>query len=169
MREIYIIKLDDDIPLPSESVSVLKEAIYLLMDEISRYNWDILSFEEDNLIYNYLLETYSYNTGKYTFRMLSDRNNDDFRRYDPFILNDTTFGFTTYKDSLTEEKIASEFNRIMRNLNINCQYTISKIILNKKERMQVLDKTNKAINDRNRKKKVKTRSKVFKNLWNFQR
>ena len=46
--------------------------------------------------------------------------------YEPFIINDTSFGFTIYKDSVTEEEIKIIVMRIEKSLGCNYDFNISK-------------------------------------------
>ncbi|MBR7042124.1 MAG: hypothetical protein IKI04_01340 [Bacilli bacterium] len=159
MRDIYAVTLDDDVPLSEDTAGNIKEIAYLLFDEFTRYDKDLLSFEADNLIYNYLLEYYSYDKGKYVFRMLSDKNANDYRIFDPVILNDTAFGITTFPNSVTEAEILSHINRICHTLNLDYHFSITKTTYKKglKERKDAIDKIKKEIYNRKKNNQGKSR------------
>ena len=119
MREIYVISLDDEIPLTENIRSNIREIAYLLFDEFNKYDREILSVDNDYLINNELYECFSSTSDKYVYRFTSDKSSIDYRMYEPFIIDDASFGFTTYKDSTTEEEVRYLLSSVSNTLNIN--------------------------------------------------
>ena len=128
MREIYVISLDDEIPLTENIRSNIREIAYLLFDEFNKYDREILSVDNDYLINNELYESFSSTSDKYVYRFTSDKSSIDYRMYEPFIIDDTSFGFTTYKDSTTEEEVRYLLSSVSNTLNFNYNFNISKKI-----------------------------------------
>ena len=161
MKEIYAFTLDDDIPLSNEVSSYLREIAVLLYDELNIFDKNILCTEDDNLIYNYLLETYSNETHSYVYKLLSDRANSDFRLYEPFVLNDRTFAITIYKDSVSMEEMQYYLNRIMNSLRLNYKFNIITEEYNGrsiKNRYDAIELLISKIDSKKVKKKVKMRT-----------
>lgn len=161
MKEIYAFTLDDDTPLSTDVCSHIREIAVLLYDELNIFDRNILCTEDDNLIYNYLLEKYSYETHSYIYKLFSDRANCDFRLYEPFVLNDRTFAITVYKDSISMEEMQYYLNRIMNSLqldykfNITTEEYISKSI---KDRYNAIELLISKLDHKKTKKKVKMRT-----------
>ena len=123
MKEIYVISLDDDVPLPSTTYSDIRQVAYLLYDELDRYDKHILCIDDDDtLIRNDLYEIYSTISNTYTYRFDSDKSNINYKKYEPFIINDRSFGFTVYENSVTKEEIYLMLNRAISFLKINSNY-----------------------------------------------
>ena len=169
MRDIYAVTLDDDVPLSEDTTSNIEEIAYLLFDELTRYDKDVLSFEIDSLIYNYLLESYSYEKGKYVYRMLSDKNANDYRIFDPVMLSDTAFGITTFTDSITEAEILGHLHRICHSLNLDYRFSITKLSYNKgiKERKEAIDKLTNEISNRKNKNQGKNKVRTLISLKKY--
>ena len=126
MKKIYTITLDDDIPLSESISSDIKQIAYFLFEEIDKYDRQILVVDDNrNLIRNELLE--SYNNGRYNFRFESEHTNIDNYRYEPFLINDRSFGFTVYDGSITEEEILSLLNNVLIFFGLNYKFNIDSI------------------------------------------
>ena len=124
MREIYAIAIDDDVPLPSEVGSDLRVIAYLVYDELNRFETHTLCADDDNLLNNYLLETYSQYERKYIYKFISDKSNEDYRMYEPIVINNTCFGLTVYKNSITEEDLRRILARVQQTLNLHYEFKI---------------------------------------------
>ena len=123
MKKIYTITLDDDIPLSESISSDIKEIAYFLFEEIAKYDRQILVVDDDrNLIRNELLE--SYHNGRYNFRFDSEHTDIDNYRYEPFLINDRSFGFTVYDGSIDEEEIQSLLNNVLIFFRLNYKFNI---------------------------------------------
>ena len=106
MKEIYVISLDDDVPLRSSTYGDIRQIAYLLYDNLDCRNGHILCIDNDNtLIRNELYEVYSSTNDTYTYRFASDRSNIDYRKYEPFMINNNSFGITVYEDSITKDEL----------------------------------------------------------------
>lgn len=136
MKKIYTITLDDEIPLSESISSDIKEIAYFLFEEIAKYDRQILVVDDDrNLIRNELLE--SYHNGRYIFRFDSEHTNIENYRYEPFLINDRSFGFTVYNGSIEEEEVLSLLNNVLLffgfnyKFNIDCLYYDDEFINNR--------------------------------------
>lgn len=154
MREIYVISLDDEIPLTDNVGSNIREIAYLLFDEFNKYDREILSLDNDYLINNELYESYSSTSDKYIYRFTSDKSSIDYRMYEPFIIGDTSFGFTTYKDSTTEEEVRYILSSVSNTLNFNYNFNISKKIYNNNNINNRLDAIDSLTNNKHNIKKL---------------
>lgn len=154
MREIYVISLDDEIPLTDNVGSNIREIAYLLFDEFNKYDREILSLDNDYLINNELYESYSSTSDKYIYRFTSDKSSIDYRMYEPFIIDDTSFGFTTYKDSTTEEEVRYILSSVSNTLNFNYNFNISKKIYNNNNINNRLDAIDSLTNNKHNIKKL---------------
>ena len=126
MKKIYTITLDDEVPLSDVVSSDIKEIAYFLFEEIDKYDRQILVVDDDrNLIRNELLETYR--DGRYNFRFESEHTNIENYRYEPFLFNDRSFGFTVYDGSIDEEEIQSLLNNVLIFFGLNYKFNIDSI------------------------------------------
>ena len=106
-----------------------------------------------------MLETYSYEKGKYIFKMISDKRSNDYRVFDPVILSDTAFGITTFGNIITEAEILNNLKRICYSLKLDYHFSITKLSYKKgiKERKEAIDKLIKEINTRKKKHQGKNK------------
>ena len=164
MKELYVISLDDDIPLQSNIANDIRQIAYFLYDELDRYDRHILCIDDDNsLIRNELYEVYlNSNDTQCTYKFTSDKSSIDYRHYEPFMIDDRSFGFTIYEGSLTTDEIVSSLNTVLFFLHLNkekYQFNISSIKYNTfDERMKIIAD----IAQTNLKNNVKKRKKTFK-------
>lgn len=127
MKKIYTITLDDEIPLSDNIISDVKEIAYCLFEEIDKYDRPILVIDDkkNNLIKNELLE--SFNGTKYNYRFQSENSKIEKYLYEPFLINDKSFGFTVYDGSITDEEVLSFLNTIQTMLNFNYKFNIDSV------------------------------------------
>ena len=161
MKEIYAFTLDDDIPLSNDVFSHIREIAVLLYDELNIFDRNILCTEDDNLIYNYLLEVYSNNNVNCSYKILSDKFKEDYRKFEPFIIGNRTFAITVYKDSISVDEIQLYLNRIINSLNLNYNFNITTQEYNGrsiKNRYDAIELLISKIDSKKVKKKVKMRT-----------
>ena len=103
MKNIYMISLDDDVPLSQSIRDEMRLLCYLVYDEIRRLDYENVSpiLCNDGIDYNELLE--SYNNGEFHYRFMY--NDIESGKHEPFMINDTSFGFTINNDSISEDEI----------------------------------------------------------------
>ena len=151
MKTIYTIALDDDIPLSEEILNKLKMVYFLVYDTIRilEYGNEQPILCKDGIIYNELLESRSGYSFNYHFKY------DDYNsgKYDPFMIDKTSFGFTINGDMLTEEKVRSIIEECKNMIGINYQFRLAsysyEVDKNNKNRLLTLKKV---LSDRNDKK-----------------
>ena len=174
MKKIYTITLDDEVPLSDVVSSDIKEIAYFLFEEIDKYDRQILVVDDDrNLIRNELLETYR--DGRYNFRFESEHTNIENYRYEPFLFNDRSFGFTVYDGSIDEEEILELLNGVLiffglnYKFNIDCLYYDDEFINNRQTAYNfVINCTTEVKNDNIKvKKKVRLLPNPLLTMFNF--
>ena len=141
MKRVYTFTLDDDIPLSENIGSNIREIAYWLYTEIINFDWPILwAIENKNsgLIVNELLDI-NYK-GIYTYKFTSDDANTDYRKYEPFMISNTSFGFTVIDGSISEEEILKILNRILYMTGFKYKFNINSIVYEKEiDRFKAID------------------------------
>lgn len=125
MRKIYTITLEDDIPPSIVDLGKIKAIAYLLYCEISNIDKPILCANEstkDRLIKNELKEKIIGNKYKYSF--ISDKDNDNNYKYEPFMIKNNSFGFTVFDNSITDSEIAILLDNVFKLLGYKYNYQI---------------------------------------------
>ena len=166
MKKIYILTLDDDIPLTFDVSNNLREIAYLLYSELDNYYKEVLyNVEKDRrLILN---ELHDINNGsKYVYRFISENNTLDYRMYEPFIINNNAFGFTVNSESITDEELQNVLNYVLNITNLNYHFKISSTFYNENNLNNRFNAINKLLNREeynieNENKYVKTRKKTI--------
>ena len=127
MKKIYTITLDDEIPLSESVSSDIREIAYFLFEEIAKYDREILAVEDkkENLIKNELLE--SFVNSRYNYRFESEHSNIENYRYEPFLINDRSFGFTVYDGTISEEEIMHLLKTTLAFLKLNYTFNIDSV------------------------------------------
>lgn len=125
MKTIYVVTLDDEIPLSSRLIDDIKLLCFLVYDEIMGIEYDngnkILC--HDGIIYNELLERED--NGIYTHRF---RYNDILSgKYEPFMINDTSFAFTVYDGMLSNDDIINIISKVRIYTKIRCNFKVSSV------------------------------------------
>ncbi len=143
MKKIYRFTLDDDVPLSMSVDSDIREVAFWLYDELSHFDDQIVcvdNYDEpsaDGLIRNDLYDLKVNN--EYVYHFTSDfvdvKNK---MMYEPFILDDRSFGFTVNDGKMSDEEIERIFDGILKLLKINYKFNIESITYddsNKKNRL----------------------------------
>lgn len=126
MKKIYTISLDDDIPLSNITASDVKEIAYCLFEEIDKYDRKILVVDDDKTLFrNQLYETYV--NGEYRYRFESENSSISNYRYEPFLINDRSFGFTVYDEAISENEILAILNGVLAFLSLRYSFNINGI------------------------------------------
>lgn len=101
MKKIYIVSVDDDVPLSVVELNKIKLTCDYLYDEIIGLGYD--KFKHilctDGVVPNRLLE--NVNDGSFRFQY----NDITSGKYDPFMIDDTSFGFTVNDGVVTDEEV----------------------------------------------------------------
>lgn len=125
MKRIYVVSLDDEVPLSKEVIDSIKVIGYLLYEEILGIEYDgsekILC--HDNISFNILLEKKENNTYVHRFT----NNNVETGTYEPFMLNDTSFAFTVNDGKISPEEINNIINVVKTYVTSNCKFKINSI------------------------------------------
>ena len=120
MKTIYTISVDDDVRQSIDVIEHLKLLCYFIYDglRVARYESDDTIVCQDGIIPNQLLE--STINGKYYYRF----KYDDYLSgmYDPFMITDTSFGFTINTGSISYGELMEVINNSKRM--INFEYNI---------------------------------------------
>lgn len=124
MNKIYTITLDDEVPLSEKVISDIKQVVYILFDKIDSFDRKILVFDDEksNLKRNQLLEIK--NNGEYIYFFESEHSLTDNYRYEPFIINNRSFGFTVYDGSIEDEEVRELLNYSLNFLKLNYKFNI---------------------------------------------
>lgn len=126
MKKIYTITLDDEVPLSDIVSSDIKEIAYCLFEEMDKYDRPILVVgDNNNLVRNELLE--SFNGKRYNYRFESESSKIDNYRYEPFLINSRSFGFTVYDEATTDEEIMTFLNNVQHMLGFNYKFNIDSV------------------------------------------
>ena len=128
MKKIYTITLDDE-NVPSwkfyNDLRVIAYWLYDALDGMESKDGDSILCHE-GLIHNDLLETSC--KGIYQYRFLSDINKGDYHMYEPFIINNNSFGFTIIDDDIiSDAEITELLDQTLKFLNLNYKYSINDI------------------------------------------
>lgn len=139
MKRIYTITLEDG-EYPSDDVERnMKFLATLLYEEVMNLEYvagDILY--RNNLIYNDLFESRS--NGKINYYFKSEKNEDEFVRYEPFIINSISFGFTVNDSKIDSGMIQVLLERIQKMMYTNYKFNIDDTLVfdKDKERIRLL-------------------------------
>ena len=157
VKKIYTVSLDDDIPLSDKVLNEIKMLCFLIYDEFKIVYFggdkEILC-DEEGLIYNELLEAYSDHEFHYRFKY----NDYSSGKYEPFMIDDTSFGFTVNSESITVEEVSKMIDHYKKILDIDYKFTLSSyeyLDNSKKDRLITLKKILSDINSKKQKEDVK--------------
>lgn len=123
MKKIYTFTLDsDDYPSRGlhDDVRVIAALVY---DCIYNYYGEdnVPVSTSKNIVYNELRDAYHVD-GKYI--MDSDKNDDGYINYEPFISGRRTFGFTVVDDSIGHSELREKVNYILSLVRVNYRVSI---------------------------------------------
>ena len=134
MKKIYTITLDDDVPLSDDTYySNVREIAFWLYEELGKFDHQILCIDNDKemnadgLRKNELYDV-PYNGG-YVYRFDSDNvKGIDNRLFEPFVLDNKTFGFTVYDGSISDSELAIILDGVLKILQLNHHYSINSVL-----------------------------------------
>lgn len=150
MKKIYSITLDDDVPLSDNIGSDIREIAFWLYEELGKFNKPIVCFDSEKtidksgLIKNELYDIR--NNGKYEYKFASDYSKVDSRMFEPFVLNNNTFAFTTYDGAISDTEIAVILENVLKILRLDYHFSIDSITYDDKSirnRFGAIDKLTK--------------------------
>ena len=127
MKTIYSFTLSSD-EYPSYSKRFnddLRLFAYMLYNEVYNYYGDVDNVLNINPLieYNDLME---FSNLGFDYRFISDIKDDGYTYYEPFIVGERTFCFTTFSDNIDERIIENSLDYIMRLLKMNYSVSINK-------------------------------------------
>ncbi len=161
MKKIYVVSLDDEVPLSDKMKDEIKVLAYLVYDEIQGYeyadNCQILC--HDDIIYNELLEKEV--NGEYVHRFKYD--NVESGMYEPFMIGDRSFAFTVNDGTLDGNEIISIIYKVRMFSKITSNIEINSVIYEddkKKNRLMAIKKILLDNEKKNNKKEDKPKTKV---------
>lgn len=110
MKRIYVVSLDDEVPLSPELIDSMKVLGFLVYEEVMGIEYSSIDniLLHDNIKYNQLLERKENNT--YTHRFIN--NTPETGVYEPFMVNDRAFAFTVNDGMLNSEDIENILDRV---------------------------------------------------------
>lgn len=123
MKKIYVVSLDDGIPLSDKLKDEIKVLAYLVYDEINGYECDDGSriLYRDGIIYNELLEKNI--NGVYVHRF--EYNDIESGIYEPFMINDRSFAFTVNDGTINDDEINNIIYRVRLFSKITYKFNIN--------------------------------------------
>ena len=105
MNKIYMVSLDDEVPLSNIIENKMKILCYLVYDEIRGIEYEqytkILLL--DKIMYNELLEKKDVDDNDYTYRFEHEDITDG--KFEPFMIDKKSFAFTIVDDKLSENEL----------------------------------------------------------------
>lgn len=117
MKKIYTFSVEDDISKSMDLQNQVKVFCYFMYDELSNLecekNKNILL--HDNIIFNELLENFYNNKYYYHFKYENSSGT-----YEPFMVNNITFGFTVDSDNVTDSEIVSVLCKVKQMIKFPC-------------------------------------------------
>lgn len=127
---LYDVSLDSEIELTNETLNKVKLLAYLVYDALVEYEYDkgINILYRDNIIINEIYER----CNRYEFE------HTDYNKgiYEPFMINDTSFGFTVYGDSISNAEIKHIVMEVQKNICFYAQLNVNYIVLkNNRDRL----------------------------------
>lgn len=135
MRKIYIVTLENEDTHSIIDSSIVKGIAYFLYQEIDKFDREILctnEFNYEGLIKNELYETDLGN--KYIYKFISEKeiNKDYYYLFDPFMISNNSFAFTTYSESIEEQEISYLLDYILKLIEKKYKYQIEYIYYDEK-------------------------------------
>ena len=123
MKTIYTFTFDCDSELIDRFNSNLRLIAYMLYEYIYNYYGD----DRNPLVIHDGIERNNLISGEYfkEYRLDSDKNGDDGVDYEPFIIDNNTFGLTIRDDSFDINIIVKLLEEILRLLGVDYKYTIN--------------------------------------------
>ena len=163
MKKIYIVSLDDEVPLSDKIKDEVKVLAYLVYEEIQGYECEdgrqILC--QDGIIYNELLEKNV--NGDYVHRFMHD--DIESGMYEPFMIGDRSFAFTINDGTFNDAEIRDIIYKVRIFSKINSKFVIDSVTYEedkKKNRLlaikKILQESQKEKNIKEDKTKTKVRS-----------
>ena len=124
MEKIYTISLDGDIPLSDNLLNEIKLLCFLVYDSIKNLEYDNIDpiLCNDGVIYNELIDSRVGNQYDYHFTY----NDFESGKYEPFMIDNTSFGFTINGDMLTDDKLLEIIGDCKKILRINYNFKVYK-------------------------------------------
>ncbi len=143
MNKIYMVSLNDEVPLSTIIEKKMKILCYLVYDEIRGIEYEqytkILLL--DKIIYNELLEKKEIDND-YTYRFEHEDVTDG--KFEPFMIDKTSFAFTIMDDKLSENELKEIIERKKVEAGLHYNFTIDSVTyendLNNKNRLIAIKK-----------------------------
>ena len=134
---LYDISLADRSKLTIDVLDKIKLLAYLVYDALVEYEYDCGRniLYKDNIILNELSDDYRNHITKYEFV------HTDYNRgiYEPFMISETSFGFTIYNNSITKEEIKRIINEEQKNIGFDVALNINYFVLrNNRDRLETI-------------------------------
>ena len=130
---MYNISLSNANEVNNDTLDKVKLVAYLLYDALIDYEYDNDKnvLYKDNIVINEVYDSYNL-VSKYEFEH-TDYNTGI---YEPFMINDTSFGFTVNDGSISNQEIINMIKEVKAMVNFDGDFTVSSISLkNKQDRL----------------------------------
>lgn len=134
---IYEVSLDCKERINREFLDKVKLLAYLAYGEILDYEGELERniLYKENIVFNELYDGFRDRINKYEF----EHNNYDAGIYEPFMIDDTTFGFTIYEGSITDKDMMMLLIEVKKIIGMDCDIHMTKIDnLNAESRMETI-------------------------------
>lgn len=135
---IYNISIDKDLVINPEIRDKIKLLAYLVYSELLDYeeenNKSVLY--KDNIVFNELYDGFRDRINKYEFE------HEDYYTgyYEPFMINDNSFGFTIYENVISDKELMLLINDVKNIIQLDCSIYLEKIVVNNsKERSSIIN------------------------------
>ena len=130
---MYNISLSDVSNLTDVTLDKVKLVAYLLYDALIDYEDDSRKniLYRENVVSNELYDKHVNGFSRYEF----EHTDYDTGKYEPFMINDTSFGFTVYENTVDIKEISLLIDEIKKMVRFDGDFTINAISLkNKRDR-----------------------------------
>lgn len=150
MKRIYTFTLDDSECVSSEVFNVIRVMAYLIytkLRELDYQSQNPILCNSSLLEYNELYER-CIGSDKFSYSLLSDKENKDKVLYDPVIINNNTFGITVNEGIVNDGDLAIILDDCLKFMHYNYKFNMNSIVYNSimgneyKARLDAINKFN---------------------------
>lgn len=168
MKRIYMVSLDDEVPLSKKVEDKIKILCYYVYDEIRGLEYDTYDkILYTDIRYNELLEKKD-NQNNYSYRFEYENFTDG--KFEPFMISNTSFGFTVNDDLLSKDELSLIIERCKNIARIYYNFKIESITYEddpkNKNRLVALKKVLLSNEENNKKKAEQKEDKYIKTRFN---
>ena len=135
---IYNISINKDLVNNPEIRDKIKLLAYLVYSEILDYEEESNKrvLYKENIVFNELYDGFRDRINKFEFE------HEDYYTgyYEPFMIDDNTFGFTIYDNAISDKELLLLVNEVKNIIQLDCDINLEKIVVaNSKERSNIIN------------------------------